>query len=127
MSNLTTTDADVAAPAPSSGIRNLLKRFSTADPAPAPPPASRNSKVSQYPGISSGIAASADAPERRTAPDGTGSYTKEEFIAYYRGTAEWDAAAAGPAPPVLAVAHNPTDSRQTSSMSTASASESDWV
>ena len=26
------------------------------------------------------------------APDGSGKYTKEEFVEYYGGTAEWDAA-----------------------------------
>ena len=31
-------------------------------------------------------------PEQRMAPDGTGKYTKEEFVEYYGGTAEWDAA-----------------------------------
>eukprot|EP00747_Dinoflagellata_sp_TGD_P165299 gnl/TRDRNA2_/TRDRNA2_186387_c0_seq1.p1 gnl/TRDRNA2_/TRDRNA2_186387_c0~~gnl/TRDRNA2_/TRDRNA2_186387_c0_seq1.p1 ORF type:complete len:679 (+),score=148.87 gnl/TRDRNA2_/TRDRNA2_186387_c0_seq1:65-2101(+) len=31
-------------------------------------------------------------PEKRIAPDGTGSYTKEDFVEYYGGTAEWDAA-----------------------------------
>ena len=30
--------------------------------------------------------------EKRMAPDGTGKYTKEEFVEYYGGTAEWDAA-----------------------------------
>lgn len=32
-------------------------------------------------------------PERRPAPDGSGSYTKEEFIEFYSGTSEWDASA----------------------------------
>eukprot|EP00936_MAST-01D_sp_MAST-1D-sp1_P000181 g181.t1 len=30
--------------------------------------------------------------ERRAAPDGTGYYTRNEFVAYYGGTYEWDAA-----------------------------------
>ena len=30
--------------------------------------------------------------EQRMAPDGSGKYTKEEFVEYYGGTAEWDAA-----------------------------------
>ena len=32
--------------------------------------------------------------EQRMAPDGSGKYTKEEFVEYYGGTAEWDAAVA---------------------------------
>lgn len=31
--------------------------------------------------------------ERRMAPDGSGMYTRDEFVDYYRGTTEWDQAA----------------------------------
>jgi|TARA_B110000208_G_scaffold170193_1_gene211540 hypothetical protein len=32
-------------------------------------------------------------PERRVDPDGGGRFTRREFVRYYNGTAEWDAAA----------------------------------
>ena len=36
--------------------------------------------------------ASCPRTERRWAPDDTGYYTEEEFVEFYGGTAEWDAA-----------------------------------
>ena len=44
-------------------------------------------------------AALAPAAERRVAPDGNGPYTRDEFIQFYGGTAEWDAGSSDVAAP----------------------------
>ena len=43
-----------------------------------------------------GLGGGGDGEERRIAPDGS-AYTKAEFIEFYEGTTEWDAAEAAPA------------------------------
>ena len=59
---------------------------------PAPPPVSSADASAITSGHARGDSRAAVEPERRYDADGDAWFTKDEFIEYYGGTAEWDTA-----------------------------------